>query len=93
VAAHLKAGALQTVLEDFEAAPLPVHVEHHEGRRATQKVRSFIDLAVETLRADPALNRRLAVACRAGQSPPRRGASQPVGAGTPGRCNPCKARQ
>jgi DNA-binding transcriptional LysR family regulator len=56
VAAHLKAGALQIVLEDFEAASLPVHVVHHEGRRATQKVRSFIDLAVQTLRADSALN-------------------------------------
>ena len=50
VAAHLKTGALQIVLEDFEAAALPVHVVHHEGRRATQKVRSFIDLAVDTLR-------------------------------------------
>jgi len=57
VAAHLKTGALHILLEDFEGAPLPVHVVHHEGRRATQKVRSFIDLAVETLRADPALNR------------------------------------
>jgi DNA-binding transcriptional LysR family regulator len=56
VAAHLKTGALQILLEDFEAAPLPVHVVHHEGRRATQKVRSFIDLAVEALRADRALN-------------------------------------
>jgi len=56
VAAHLKTGALQIVLEDFEAAALPVHVVHHEGRRATQKVRSFIDLAVQTLRADSALN-------------------------------------
>ena len=56
VAAHLKSGALQIVLEDFEAAALPVHVVHHEGRRATQKVRSFIDLAVDTLRADSALN-------------------------------------
>lgn len=56
VAAHLRSGALKLVLEDFESAPLPVHVVHHEGRRATQKVRSFIDLAVDTLRADPALN-------------------------------------
>jgi DNA-binding transcriptional LysR family regulator len=56
VAAHVRSGALQMLLEDFEAAPLPVHVVHHEGRRATQKVRSFIDLAVDTLRADPALN-------------------------------------
>ena len=56
VAAHIKSGALQTVLEDFEAAPLPVNVLHHEGRRATQKVRSFVDMAVDALRADPALN-------------------------------------
>jgi DNA-binding transcriptional LysR family regulator len=56
VAAHLKISALQIVLEDFEAAPLPVHVVHHEGRRATQKVRSFVDLVVATLRANSALN-------------------------------------
>ena len=56
VAAHVRSGALQVLLEDFETAPLPVHVVHHEGRRATQKVRAFIDLAVDTLRADPALN-------------------------------------
>lgn len=55
VAAHVRSGALQVLLEDFETAPLPVHVVHHEGRRATQKVRAFIDLAVDTLRADPAL--------------------------------------
>ena len=56
VAAHLKTGALQVLLEDFEGAPLPVRVVHHEGRRATQKLRSFVDLAVETLCADPPLN-------------------------------------
>jgi DNA-binding transcriptional LysR family regulator len=56
VADHLRSGALQIVLQDFEGAPLPVHVVHHEGRRVTQKVRAFIDLAVDTLRADPALN-------------------------------------
>lgn len=55
VVAHVHSGALQVLLEDFETAPLPVHVLHHEGRRATQKVRAFIDLAVDTLRADPAL--------------------------------------
>jgi DNA-binding transcriptional LysR family regulator len=56
VAAHVKAGALQVVREDFEAAPLPVHLVHQEGRQATQKVRSSIDLAVQALRADSALN-------------------------------------
>ena len=56
VAAHLRSGALQVVLEDFETAPMPVHVVHHEGRRVTQKVRAFVDLAVERLRGDAALN-------------------------------------
>jgi len=56
VAAQVRSGALQAVLEDFESVPLPVHVVHHEGRRATQKVRAFVDLAVERLRSDPGLN-------------------------------------
>jgi DNA-binding transcriptional LysR family regulator len=56
VAEHVRSGALQVVLQDFEAAPLPVHVVHYEGRRATQKVRAFVDMAVQTLRADPALH-------------------------------------
>jgi DNA-binding transcriptional LysR family regulator len=55
VAAHVQSGALQLLLPDFETAPLPVHVVHHEGRRATQKVRAFIDLAVDRLRDDAAL--------------------------------------
>jgi DNA-binding transcriptional LysR family regulator len=55
VAAQVRSGALQPVLEAFESAPLPVHVVHHEGRRATQKVRAFVDLAVERLRGDPGL--------------------------------------
>jgi hypothetical protein len=28
---------------------------YHDGRRATQRVRGFIDLMVQGLRADPAL--------------------------------------
>jgi DNA-binding transcriptional LysR family regulator len=55
VAAHVRSGALQMVLEDFETASIPVHVVHHEGRRATQKVRAFVDMAVERLRGDPGL--------------------------------------
>lgn len=55
VAEHLRTGRLQTVLEDHEMPALPIHVVHREGRRATQKVRGFIDLAVDALRAHPAL--------------------------------------
>ena len=55
VADSLQQGRLQRVLEDFETPALPIHVVHREGRRATQKVRGFIDLAVDRLRAHPAL--------------------------------------
>jgi DNA-binding transcriptional LysR family regulator len=55
VATELAAGTLETVLTDFEEASLPVHVVHREGRHGSIKVRSFVDLAVERLRADTAL--------------------------------------
>jgi DNA-binding transcriptional LysR family regulator len=48
---HLREGRLQAVLGDFEPPVLPVHVLHREGRHASQKARTFIDLAVERLRA------------------------------------------
>ncbi|MCV6587348.1 MAG: LysR family transcriptional regulator [Marinibacterium sp.] len=51
----LEAGTLQTVLDPFEPAPLPIHLVHVEGRRATAKVRSFVDFAQHRLRAVPVL--------------------------------------
>jgi hypothetical protein len=32
-----------------------VHVVHREGRNASRKIRAFLDLAVERLRAHPSL--------------------------------------
>lgn len=55
VANELAAGTLKAVLTNFEEASLPVHVIHREGRHGSAKVRSFVDLAVERLRADTAL--------------------------------------
>lgn len=55
VANELAAGTLKAVLTDFEEASLPVHVIHREGRHGSAKVRSFVDLAVERLRANTAL--------------------------------------
>lgn len=52
---HLRSGRLQPVLQGFEPAPLPVHLVHHEGRRATAKTRAFLDLAIERMRTNPAL--------------------------------------
>lgn len=56
VAAQLATGELQTVLSAYEGNDLPVHVIHREGRHGSAKVRSFVDLAVDRLRADKALS-------------------------------------
>jgi DNA-binding transcriptional LysR family regulator len=56
VAEHLRSGRLKTVLPDFEPAALPIHVVHREGRQAPQRVRAFLDLAIERLRQDAMLN-------------------------------------
>ena len=48
-------GTLQTVLQDAEPEPLPIHLVHVEGRRAAAKVRAFIEFAAERLRGVPAL--------------------------------------
>jgi DNA-binding transcriptional LysR family regulator len=55
VSEHMRTGTLKTVLPDFEPAPLPVHVVHREGRQAPQRVRAFLDLAIERLRHDATL--------------------------------------
>lgn len=55
VAPAIAAGQLVTVLDEHEEAPWPIHVVHGEGRRVTAKVRAFVDLAVERLRADARL--------------------------------------
>jgi len=33
-----------------------VHILHREGRNASAKIRSFVDLMAERLRKDPSLN-------------------------------------
>jgi DNA-binding transcriptional LysR family regulator len=55
VAVHLKSGELKTVLDEHEPPPRPVHIVHREGRHASAKVRAFVDLITEKLRADPVL--------------------------------------
>jgi DNA-binding transcriptional LysR family regulator len=56
VANCLRDGRLKALLGEFELPSLPVHVVHREGRHASKKARAFIDLVVERLRANPALN-------------------------------------
>lgn len=56
VAPQIKAGSLAHVLQDFAPTALPISVIHGQGRRTSAKVRSFVDLAVQTLRENPLLN-------------------------------------
>ncbi|AIR64193.1 LysR family transcriptional regulator [Cedecea neteri] len=56
IAPALRDGTLQIVLSDYELEPLPIHVVHTEGRHVSAKVRTFVDLIVARLRANPLLN-------------------------------------
>lgn len=56
VAEYLRDGRLKVVLSEFEPPALPVNVVHREGRHASRKARAFLDLAIDRLRANPALN-------------------------------------
>lgn len=59
VADDVLAGRLCIVLADHEPPPIPVQLVHLEGRRATAKLRAFIDFSVARLREVPVLNGRL----------------------------------
>ena len=53
---HIKAGALEFVLEDCEQPAIPVHIVHKETGRTTARVRAVVDHLVEHLRKSPALH-------------------------------------
>lgn len=55
IAPMLVAGELKIVLSEFETASVPIHILHREGRHASAKIRCFIDLMAERLRADSSL--------------------------------------
>lgn len=55
IAPYVASGQLQAVLSEFEPKALPIHVVHREGRYASAKVRTFVDLIVAKLRSDQAL--------------------------------------
>jgi DNA-binding transcriptional LysR family regulator len=56
VAPQLTNGTLQAVLTHFEPQPVPVHIVHNESRYTSVKIRAFIDLMAQRLKADQALN-------------------------------------
>jgi DNA-binding transcriptional LysR family regulator len=43
----IEAGRLQIVLEEFEQAPLPIHIVYPTSRLLSAKVRTFVDLVIE----------------------------------------------
>jgi DNA-binding transcriptional LysR family regulator len=53
---EIRAGRLRRVLTAFEPPPVPIHIVHPEGRRASARVRAFVDFAVERLRAERGVN-------------------------------------
>ncbi|MGJ7546196.1 LysR substrate-binding domain-containing protein [Variovorax sp. LT1R16] len=55
VAREIEQGRLVSVLDAFPQSALPVNVIHREGRTMSARTRSFVELAVERLRATPAL--------------------------------------
>lgn len=56
IAPALREGELQIILSEYELEPLPIHVVHTEGRHVSAKVRTFVDLIVARIRANPLLN-------------------------------------
>lgn len=56
VAPLLAKGQLKVVLSEFESPRVPIHIIHREGRHASTKMRAFIDLMAQRLRADASLN-------------------------------------
>lgn len=56
IAPHLASGALKIIMENYEPNPRPIHIVHRESHLVTAKVRTFIDLIAEQLRANKALN-------------------------------------
>lgn len=55
IAPHVETGALRRILHRFEPAPVPVHIVFQEGRKASAKVRAFVDFAAAQLKANPSI--------------------------------------
>ncbi|WP_415885943.1 LysR substrate-binding domain-containing protein [Neptuniibacter sp. QD37_6] len=53
---ELNHGELKTVLENYEPPAMPVHIVHREGRHASSKIRSFIDILAKNLNKNKTIN-------------------------------------
>lgn len=54
---YFESGSLKRLLTDYELPTMPVHLVYSGGRKASARVRSFVDFAVTYLRQHPALSR------------------------------------
>ncbi|MSP37248.1 MAG: LysR family transcriptional regulator [Deltaproteobacteria bacterium] len=55
VASQVASRQLKFILPEYEPVPMPIHVLHREGRYASAKIRTFVDLVAGRLRKDKAL--------------------------------------
>ncbi|WP_020183317.1 LysR family transcriptional regulator [Methylotenera sp. 1P/1] len=56
IATQLASGELIIIMREFEPKPMPINIIHREGRYASAKIRSFVDLMSTRLRNDLALS-------------------------------------
>ncbi|WP_124949712.1 LysR family transcriptional regulator [Sulfuriferula thiophila] len=56
VAGLFETGVLAPVLSDYEPPAMPIHVIYREGRHASAKVRTFVDMMVMRLQDDSTLH-------------------------------------
>ncbi|EUJ09229.1 transcriptional regulator [Methylophilaceae bacterium 11] len=56
IATQLASGELNIIMREFEPKPMPINIIHREGRYASAKIRSFVDLMSTRLRNDLALS-------------------------------------
>jgi DNA-binding transcriptional LysR family regulator len=52
---YFNSGRLQRILQPYELPALPIHVVYRERRKASMRVRSFVDFMVDGLREHPAM--------------------------------------
>ena len=51
ISSYVESGALTVFMQEYEPPPRPVYVVHREGRLASARIRSFVDLMASHLRS------------------------------------------
>jgi len=65
---EVEEGSLIRILDEFEPAPLPIHVVYPSRRMVTPRARAFIDYLIEEFRNDPVMAERSVHNARADQA-------------------------